>query len=151
MSRKSVFAAAALAAAIALPVVAIAAQGEEKLTIGSQQTLTGPSSSAGTFAAVGGIDDSGTVTSTFSLAPINQNSARLTGTQTFVGSMGSFQTTFTGRARPASGVRQAAKGTFEIVSGTGAYAGIRGHGTFVVVGDFTTGRVYSTAEGEAND
>lgn len=152
MSRKSALvAAAALALIAALPVVAVASKGEAKLTIGSHQVITGPSSAAGTFAAVGDIDDSGTVTSTFSFAPPgSQDAARLTGTQDFVGSLGTFHSTFKGRASPASGLRQAASGTFEIVSGTGAYAGIRGHGTFTVVGDFTTGNVYSVAEGQAH-
>jgi hypothetical protein len=151
MPRKSTLVAVVAVAVFALPVVAIASKGEAKLTIGTHQAITGPSSAAGTFAAVGDIDDSGTVASTFSFAPQgSQDAARLTGTQDFVGSLGTFHTTITGLASPASGVRQAANGTFEIVSGTGAYAGIRGHGTFTVVGDFTTGNVYSIAEGQAH-
>jgi hypothetical protein len=152
MQRKSILVVAIMAAVIALPVVAVAAKGDEKLTIASHQAITGLSSAAGTFAAVGDIDDSGTVESTFSFAPQgSQDAARLTGTQDFVGSLGTFHTTFTGIASPASGVRQVASGTFEVVSGTGAYAGIRGHGTFTVVGDFTTGNIYSVAEGQAHN
>jgi hypothetical protein len=136
-------------AAAALPMIAIASSGDNKLTIATHQTLTGPSSSAGTFAAVGDIDDSGTVQSEFRLTPQGRK-IRLTGEQTFVGSLGTFHATFTGRATPP-GPRQAARGTFELDSGTGVYAGIRGHGTFTVVGDFVTGNVYSVAEGETDD
>jgi hypothetical protein len=144
-------AAMAVAAAIALPVVAIASQGDHKITIGSHQFVTGPGSAAGTFAAVGDFDDSGTVESTFAFVPQgNQDAARVTGSQTFTGTLGTVQTTFTGIASPASSPRQVGHGTFEFVSGTGAYAGIRGHGTFTVVGDFTTGNVYATAEGQAH-
>lgn len=151
MRRKTTLVVAAcVAALIAVPMVALAARGGQALTIATHLTISGPSSADGTFAAVGDIDDSGTVSTTFALAPQgNQDAAALSGTQSFTGSLGTFETTFSGLAAPASGVRQVARGTFEIVSGTGAYAGIRGHGTFTVVGDFTTGQVYSTAEGQA--
>lgn len=155
MRKKPAFlatAAAVVAAAVALPMVGMAARGEQALTIATHQFLTGPASAAGTFGAVGDIDDSGTVESAFALAPQgNQDAARLTGSQTFTGSTGTFVSAFEGLASPipAPGVRSVARGTFEIVSGTGAYAGIRGHGTFTVVGDFSTGQVYTMGEGQA--
>jgi hypothetical protein len=147
VKRKSILIAVVVVlAAAAIPMLAVASSGDNKLTIATHQTLTSPSSAAGTFAAVGDIDDSGTVQSEFTLAPQGGHKIRLTGQQTFVGSLGTFRATFTGRATPP-GPRQAATGTFELDSGTGAYAGIRGHGTFTVVGDFVTGNVYSVAEG----
>jgi hypothetical protein len=151
MSRKSTLkaAVAVLAAAVALPVIALASSGENTLTIATHQTLTSAGSAAGTFAADGDIDDSGTVQSTFSLTPQGSN-LRLSGEQTLVGSLGTLHSTFTGIAGPA-GARQAASGTFELDSGTGAYAGVRGHGTFTVLGDFATGNVYSVAEGQAHN
>jgi hypothetical protein len=150
MRRKTAFAGALLviAAAVALPVIAVASSGEQEQTIATHQTLTSPNSAAGTFAAAGDIDESGSVRTTFSLAPQGSN-IRLTGEQTFVGSLGTFHATFTGLAGPP-GARQAASGTFEIDSGTGAYADVRGHGTFTVVGDFATGNVYSMGEGQAH-
>jgi hypothetical protein len=147
--KRILIATGAVIAAVALPMMAVASSGDNRLTIATHQTLTSPTSAAGTFAAVGDIDDSGTVQSQFQLAPQGRQ-IRLTGEQTFVGSLGTFRATFTGRAT-APGPRQAARGTFELDSGTGAYAGIRGHGTFTVVGDYVTGNVYSVAEGESND
>ena len=139
----------AIGAAVAVPIVA-ASQGDSKLTIGQHLVVTGPTSASGTFAAVGDIDDSGTATATFAFTPQgNQDAARVDGTQTFTGSAGTFQSRFSGLASPASAPRQVAHGTFEIVSGTGAYAGVQGQGTFTVVGDFTTGQVYVTSEGQA--
>jgi hypothetical protein len=150
MKRKSSLIAVAVvvAAAVALPVLAVASSGANKLTLATHQTLTSPSSAAGTFAAVGDIDDSGSVQTTFTLTPQGPQNVRLTGEQTFVGGLGTFHATFAGLASPP-GARQAASGTFEIDSGTGAYAAVRGHGTFTVVGDFTTGNVYSVGQGQA--
>jgi hypothetical protein len=153
MTRKRAFAAVAavVAVAVALPVVGIASRGDRGVTIATHGILTAPDSAAGTFAAVGDIDDSGAVETKFTLAPVGPDAARLSGSQRFTGAAGTFEATFEGIASPipGPGVRSVARGKFEISGGTGAYEGIRGRGRFVVVGDFTTGQVYSTAEGHA--
>lgn len=153
MTKKRAFAAAAavMAVAVALPVVGIASRGERGLTIATHGSLTAPDAAAGTFAAVGDIDDSGAVVTEFALTPVGPDAARLSGSQRFTGTMGTFEATFEGLASPipGPGVRSVARGKFEIRGGTGAYEGIRGRGRFVVVGDFTTGQVYSTGEGHA--
>jgi hypothetical protein len=38
----------------------------------------------------------------------------------------------------------------EIVSGTGAYAGLKGHGTFLIVVDTSTNQLIGTEEGQVN-
>jgi hypothetical protein len=73
--------------------------------------------------------------------------ARLSGDETFTSSKGSIVTSFEGRAFPATGPHQVGKGRFEIVSGNGAYAGIRGGGTFVIVADALSNQVIGTEEG----
>jgi len=45
---------------------------------------------------------------------------------------------------------RSAKGRFEIISGTGAYAGIQGGGTVVVVADALSNQVIGTEEGSVD-
>jgi hypothetical protein len=143
---------AVLAAAVTIPIVASASSIDTKLQIGFSLHFTGPDSTAGTFVASGAIRDSGTsVVTNLRLVPQgNQDDARLTGTQEFIGQKGSITTTFSGLAGPSNDPHQAGKGTFEIVGGTGEYAGIKGHGTFLVVVDLATNQVIGTDDGQAN-
>lgn len=146
------FAVLAVAVAIAVPLVASASSVDTKLQIGFSVHFTGPTSTAGTFVASGAVRDSGTALVTdLALVPQgNQEDARLTGTQTFVGSKGTITTTFHGLAGPLSDPHETGKGTFEILSGTGDYAGLKGHGTFLVVADLTTNQIIGTESGQAN-
>jgi hypothetical protein len=137
---------------VTLPLVASASSVDTKLQIGFSLHFTGPTSTAGTFVASGAVKDSGTSAVTdLALTPQgNQDDARLTGTQTFVGTKGTITTTFSGLAGPVTDPHEAGKGTFEIVGGTGDYAGMTGHGTFLVVVDLTTNQVIGTEDGQAN-
>jgi hypothetical protein len=143
---------AILAAAIAVPLVGSASSVDSKLQIGFSLKFTGPTSTAGTFVASGAIRDSGTsIVTDLALTPQgNQQDARLTGTQTFIGQKGTVTTTFKGLAGPLTDPHQAGKGTFEIVGGTGEYAGIKGHGTFLIVVDVSTNQLIGTEDGQAN-
>jgi hypothetical protein len=141
-----------LVGTVAVPLSAPASSVDAKLQIGFSLHFTGPTSTAGTFVASGAVRDSGTSTVTnLTLAPQgNQDDARLTGTQTFIGQKGTITTTFDGLAGPLNDPHQAGKGTFKIVEGAGEYAGIKGHGTFVVVVDVSTNQVIGTEDGQAN-
>ena len=145
---------AALAAVATLVVVpmTLASSVDTKLQIGqSLRFAGGPGASSGTFVASGAIRDSGTVTSRAVLTPFgNQDDGRLEGTETFVGRLGTFTTEFSGIAGPVGTPHVAGKGTFRIVDGTGAYAELRGQGTFLVVVDFSTLQAVRTDEGQAN-
>ena len=131
--------------------VALAAAGgsQQKLYLGTDLHFTGPDSTAGTWVASGAIEDSGTAAvQHLALTPIaDSGMARLSGDETFTSSKGSIVTSFEGQAFPATGPHQVGKGRFEIVSGTGAYAGIQGGGTFVVVADALSNQVIGTEEG----
>jgi hypothetical protein len=142
---------AVLAAAVAVPLVAAAASGDKKFQIGASLQFTGPDSAAGVFVASGAVKDSGTLVATNLLViPTgHRDEGRLSGNQSFSGHAGTFETTFTGIARDISQPNQSAKGTFEIVGGTGAYAGLRGHGTFLVVVNISTNQIIGTSEGKA--
>jgi hypothetical protein len=143
---------AVLAAAVTIPIVASASSTDTKLQIGFSLHFTGPDSTAGTFVASGAFGDSGTsVVTNLRLVPQgNQDDARLTGTQEFIGQKGSITTTFSGLAGPLNDPHQAGKGTFEIVGGTGVYAGVKGHGTFLIVVDVATNQLIGTEDGQAN-
>jgi len=143
---------AILAAAVTIPMVAWASSIDSKLQIGFSLHFTGPDSTAGTFVASGAVRDSGTaVVTNIVLTPQgNQDDARLTGRQEFIGAKGSITTTFSGLAGPLNDPHQTGKGTFEIVGGTGDYAGIEGHGTFLVVVDTSTNQLIGTEDGQAN-
>jgi hypothetical protein len=154
MRRNLGITAAALAAAAALVAVPLtsASSVATKLQIGFSLHFTGPSSAAGTFIASGAIQDSGTATvpevTVDQLG--NQDDGRLTGTEIYTSALGTITTTFSGIAGPATSPHQAGKGTFKIVSGTGAYAGVNGQGTFLVVVDLSTNQIIGTEDGQAN-
>ena len=154
MKQRLLLLTAALAAVATLVVVPMtsASSVDTKLQIGqSLRFAGGPGASSGTFVASGAIRDSGTVTSRAVLTPFgNQDAGRLEGTETFVGRLGTFTTEFSGIAGPVGTPHVAGKGTFRIVDGTGAYAELRGQGTFLVVVDFSTLQAVRTDEGQAN-
>jgi len=51
---------------------------------------------------------------------------------------------------PVGAPHEAFRGTFRLVSGTGAYADLRGQGTFLVVVDFSTNQAMRTDDGNAD-
>jgi hypothetical protein len=142
---------AAAAALVAVPLTS-ASSVDTKLQIGFSLHFTGPTSAQGTFVASGAVKDSGASTvPDFAVTQLgNQDDARLTGTQVFAGSLGTITTTFKGVAGPGTSPHQASQGTFQIVSGTGAYTGLRGQGTFLAVVDFSTNQVIGTEDGQAS-
>jgi hypothetical protein len=154
MKAKLALVIAALAAAAALVAVPLtsASSVDTKLQIGTSAHFTGPTSAAGTFVAAGAIRDSGTVivTDLSVQQQGNQDDGRITATAVYTGTMGTFTETITGTVGPAGDAHQAATGTFRIVSGTGAYAGTTGQGTFLAVADATTNQVITTEDGQAN-
>ena len=140
--------AGAVAAAIAIPV---GARGEaaNQLYLGTNLHFTSPTTSAGTFVASGAVADSGTVTvDHLALVPTGKSdSAELSGTETFTSATGSIVTRFAGIAYPLSSPHQVGKGEFRIVSGSGAYANLRGHGVFLIVVDPISNELVGTEEG----
>ena len=60
---------------------------------------------------------------------------------------GTIVTHYDGKALLLSSPHQVGEGRIEIVSGTGAYAGLRGHARFLIVVDVTSNQLIGTAEG----
>lgn len=144
----------AAALALALFVVAVPFAGstdeQKRLVIGFNMavSLNAPNAT-GTFVAAGAVNDSGPATATVTLTPIGNDAAMEKGTHTLTGGLGTITIRFRGRIRPLSSPHQFGKGSFKIVGGTGAYAGLRGKGKFILAADFTIGTLIGTYEGRA--
>jgi hypothetical protein len=155
MSTRRLILGALLAGALALAPIALAGgDGDRRghrFALGFSLEFTGPASTAGTFVVSGALRDSGTSTvENLAVVPIGRRDrGRLSGVQRFVGANGTFLTRFRGIARDISEDHQWAKGRFEIIGGTGQYAGLRGRGRFTVVVDRATNQLIGTERGRA--
>ena len=154
VSRRQVLKLAGAAGAVGMvgvPGVALAAENsdEKRLFIGFSLHPTGPTSTAGTFVMSGRFEDSGASTADhITLVPIrNTDRSRLSGDQLFAGQKGTIFTHFKGIAFPNGSPHVVGEGSFTILSWTGAYAGISGSGSFLVVVDFTSNQVIGTEAG----
>jgi hypothetical protein len=151
ISRRQVLKIAGAAGAVGMvgaPVVAVAAEdGDEKrLFIGFSLHSAGVEAATGTFVMSGRFEDSGTSAADHvTTVPIdNTDRSRLSGNQQFVGAKGTIFTHFKGVSFPNGSPHLVGKGSFTIVSGTGAYAGIRGGGSFLIVVDFVSDQFIGT-------
>jgi hypothetical protein len=148
LNRRLALVSLAVAGAATAAVSPFAASGDptQRLYVGLSLHLTGPNTSAGTFVASGAVADSGaTDVPDLTIGRAGPADAgRLSGTETFTGQSGAIVTRFVGDAFPLSSPHEVGIGRIDIVSGTGAYAGIRGHGTFEIVVDATTNQLIGT-------
>lgn len=149
ISRRDVLKLAGAASAlgvVGVPLEAFAAESddERRLFIGFDLHFTGPSSTAGIFVMSGQLEDSGTSTvSSISTVPVG----RVSGDQQFVGQKGTIFTHFDGVAFPNNSPHQVGDGRFKILSGTSAYAGVRGGGSFLIVVDALSNQLIGTETG----
>ncbi|HEV3096308.1 MAG TPA: twin-arginine translocation signal domain-containing protein [Candidatus Dormibacteraeota bacterium] len=158
ISRRQVLKVAGSAGAVGLvgvPRVAFAAEDsdEKDVFIGFNLHGTGPTSTAGTFVISGRFQDSGTSSAdNIAIVPIeNSDRARLSGDQQFVGQQGTIFTHFKGVAFPTTSPHVVGEGGFAILSGTGAYAGVRGRGSFLIVVDQISNQFIGTETGNVED
>jgi hypothetical protein len=148
--RLSLVLALVIGALAAVPVVALAwPGGDSKLVLGFDLRVTPTTAPAGTFVASGSVDDSGaTAVQGLSVVPFGRGDrGHLSGTQTFTGARGTIVTRFEGIAHDIDVPHQWGDGRFEVVSGTGDYADLRGQGRFLISVDFSTGHFIGTEEG----
>jgi TAT (twin-arginine translocation) pathway signal sequence len=154
ISRRQIIKLAGAAGAVGLvgaPQVAFAAEGsdQDRMFIGFNLHGTGPSSAAGTFVMSGRFEDSGTSSvENISLVPIDgSDRSRLSGDQQFAGQRGTIFTHFNGVAFPNGDPHAVGEGRITIVSGTGAYSGIHGQGSFLIVVDQISNQFIGTEVG----
>jgi hypothetical protein len=150
MSRVKLVAALAVAVG-AVVLVPLAATGgtDDRLFLGFSLHFTGPTTTAGTFVMSGDVEDSGmSAVEHLAIVPIgNTDMGRLSGDQAYVGQKGTIFTHFEGHAFPLSSPHAVGRGRVEIVGGTGAYVGIDGNATFLIVVDQTTNQLIGTESG----
>ena len=135
--------------ALGVPGTALAAddRNEQRVYIGFSLHPAGPTTNVGSFAMSGRFEDSGVSTAQASISPINSKQSRLSGEQQFAGQKGTIFTRFEGVSFPNNDPHAVGKGRFTIVSGTGAYAGVEGQGSFLIVVDFTSNQLIGTEVG----
>ena len=135
----------ALLAAVVTPIAA-SGNSAQRLYLGMNLHFTGPDTSAGTFVVSGALADSGTVTvEHIAIVPnADGDQGRLSGLETYTGQSGTIVTRFDGVAFPLSSPHQVGLGQFQIISGTGAYADLTGHGTFQIVVDAASNQLIGT-------
>jgi len=135
-----------------LAVGSASADNEHRVVIGVRYNLNPgpPLTGAGTWSACCGINDSGTTQAVVLITRVKNDFATIEGTHTFESPLGTFTDTFKGTLGPLSSPRQVAEGHWKIVSGTGAYAGARGSGTFTVEVDGPTGTATGVHEGQVH-
>jgi hypothetical protein len=149
-------AAAVAAAVVALPLAASAGDKErlvltERMQLTSFDPGTGEGTQAGTFAAAGAVNDAGSATAVFRVVPGKGGCGVLTGPHTFTGANGTitvFTTADVCPFPPPTPPRSFARGKWEIVGATGAYAGLRGQGHIVATADFTNGQITIARDGK---
>jgi hypothetical protein len=143
--------AAAGAVVVAVLAVGASASREDKWYIGINLHFTGPTTTEGTFVMSGAVEDFGTShVENIVLEPIGKtDTARLSGDQTYVGAKGTIVTRFEGKGLFLSSPHQVGKGQLDVISGTGAYAGLEGHAHFLIVVHTLSNQLMGTAEGHA--
>jgi len=158
MARRRLLVLGAFVIAAIVVAVPFAASGDEKrivLTERMQLTgfnpATGAGTQSGTFVSAGAVNDAGSATATFTLVPAGGGCGTLTGTHVFTGVAGTLSvhtTALTCPFPPSSPPRSFVRGSWQVVGGTGAYAGLRGKGRIFATGDFATGAITIARDGK---
>lgn len=151
MNRKLLVAALiVLVAVVATTAAAATGSGggsDHRLVIGVRVDFTGPTHAEGTFNACCAVNDSGRAQADVTSFVPHGNTATFEATETFSGSEGTFVAELRGRTGPLDSPRHIARGRWRVVSGTGAYEDLRGHGVFTAVTNQTTGALTAVNDG----
>lgn len=100
------------------------------IAIAINQSLTGETTSAGTFTLSGGRQDIGTTTEVLTFGgPLSVSPVPLTYKRTLVGAKGTMVLTGSAQLTFTSAAAATLSGTWTVESGTGAYAALRASGT----------------------
>ena len=160
MTRKRLLAMGAAVLAASVVVVPLAANaGDEKrfvlterLQVTGFDPATGAGTLAGTFVSAGAVNEAGSVAARFSLVPVKGGCGSLTGTHVLTGAAGTLSLETDALAcpyPPASPPRSFVRGKWQVVGGTGVYAGLEGKGEIVATGDLGTGVITIARDGKA--
>ena len=151
MNRKLLVATLAVLAAIVATTAAAATGsgggGDRRLVIGVRVDFTSSTHAEGTFAVCCAVNDSGEAQADVTSFIPHGNTATFEATETFAGSEGTFVVALRGRTGPLDSARHIARGRWRVVSGTGAYDDLRGHGDFTALTDEVTGALTAVNDG----
>jgi hypothetical protein len=141
---------AGVAAAATVPLAS--ADRDQRLLIGVRLNFVSSSHADGTFAACCAVNDGGTAQADITAFTANGDTGRFEAIETFNGSNGSFRLALRGTTGPLSSPRHVAQGTWRVLDGTGAYAGLSGDGKFKAVTDENAGGALTAINsGEADE
>jgi hypothetical protein len=153
MTKKRVTIACMLVAiAVTFSIVPLAASqgGDRQLAIGVRVDFTSPTHAVGTFSACCAVTDSGSAQAEVtSFTPKSNNTATFEAIETLAGSKGDITLALRGTTGPLDSDVHIARGEWKIVGGTGAYAHLRGRGTFTAVTDQVTRALTAINKGKA--
>ena len=133
-------------------VIPLAASGGSggHVMIAERNIFTSSSTQDGTFSIAGAISDSGQDHATFTVTPSGDHSAVLEGDHVLQGSLGMLVVHTRARVYPFPAARAFVEGKWNVVSGTGTYAGMNGGGSVKAVGDFVNGTATIIRDGAVN-
>ncbi len=123
----------------------------ERMQLTGFNPATGAGTQAGTFVSAGAVNDAGSAAATFTLVPAGGGCGSLTGTHVMTGAAGTISIYTDALAcpfPPSSPPRSFVRGRWEVVGGTGAYAGLGGKGRIFATGDFATGVITIARDGK---
>lgn len=107
------------------------------VTISVQQSLTGETTSAGTFVLSGEFADEGSTTEALTFGgPLNQPVVPVTFTRTLVGAHGQITVTGSATLTFSSATTATLSGTWSVQDGTSRYAKVSGAGTLTGAANF---------------
>ncbi len=148
--RRFLVAAAALVAALVATVPLAAGGPGGKVMIAERNLFTGAGTQAGTFSIAGAFTDSGTATATFTLTPRGDARMFIDGDHVLEGKHGTLVVRTHAMVYVGSLPTAYVEGSWKVVGGTGAYAGVEGGGIVKAVGDFENGTATIIREGAVN-
>jgi len=142
----------AVAVATALVPLAIASDADQRVMISERMQLTSPTTQQGAWVGAGAVNDAGQGIATFTVVPAGDDKGLLRGTHVLTGAAGTITIQTKAWVRPfppPAPPRAMAEGTWQVVSGTGAYADLKGQGKIHATADFTTGEITIVRDGTA--
>ena len=151
MNRKLLVATLVVLAAVVATTAAAATGtnggGDRRLVIGVRVDFTSSTHAEGTFAVCCAVNDSGEAQADVTSFVPHGNIATFEATETFAGSEGTFVVALRGRTGPLDSPNHIARGHWRVVSGTGEYEDLRGHGVFTAVTNQTNGALTAVNDG----
>jgi len=131
--------------------LAASAEGMSPLVIGARFSLE---TGMGTFSACCALSDSGTAALEITSFDERGNEGVFEATNTFTGADGSFTIAIRGTTGPlvidgAENPRHIARGRWHVISGTGDYVGLKGHGALTAMSDYVAGTLTAVDDGVA--